>query len=121
MKKADPKSASSPSQSPLSQFYQGMIFFSPFFFLLLDSFLESSFPSALCAVSVLLASVVPGVLESAFAGCSLEAPASLPLASLPAVVEPATPDSPGAAGGAPAPGGVAGPGAGVAESLAGAA
>src|SRR5260370_21919802 len=65
--------------------YQGTIFFSPFFFLLLDSFFLSSEP---CESLVLFASALcesPLADASDFAGCSLPAAdpaaAALPLAS----------------------------------------
>src|SRR5882762_11041083 len=57
--------------------YQGTTFFSPFFFLLLDSFLESFLSSVLCEVSVLFTSVAcvsPLAESAAFAGCSLPVP-----------------------------------------------
>src|SRR6266403_6256979 len=57
--------------------YQGTTFLSPFFFLLLDSFLESFLSSVLCEVSVLFASLAcasPLAESAAFAGCSLPVP-----------------------------------------------
>src|SRR5260370_8830336 len=84
--------------------YQGTIFFSPFFFLLLDSFFLSSEP---CESLVLFASALcesPLADASDFAGCSLPAPdpaaAALPLESA-AVAAPA--DAPGAPPSAPGP------------------
>jgi len=71
-RKGGPKPASS---SPISESvfpnYQGIIFFKPFFFLLLDFFLESLLSSVLAVPSVLLALASGASLvdESAFAGC----------------------------------------------------
>src|SRR6266436_10314423 len=97
--------------------YQGTTFLSPFFFLLLDSFLESFLSSGFCEASVLFASVdcaSPLVVESAFAGCSLPVP--LPASAVRVVADNAAGAS-GLAPAAPVPGAV--PSAGVALSVAG--
>src|SRR5712672_514262 len=97
--------------------YQGTTFLSPFFFLLLDSFLESFLSSVLCEASVLLASAPcasPLVAESAFAGCSLPVPL---VASVDGLV---VGDAAAASGVDPAgPGAEGVPSAGVALSVAG--
>src|SRR5579859_1959955 len=99
MQKASPQARLLPFSIFLTRHYQGMIFFRPFFFLLLDSFLGSSLPSGFADPSVLLASVPFVAAESAFAGCSLsEAAAVFGLESSAAVGGFATPAAPGAGG-----------------------